>query len=544
MLALRFLLVVIVTLILARVSGAQVGSDTSWQAVDTADGSRATPRHEASAVTVDGKLYLLGGRGNRPVEVYDPQTRRWRVVANAPLELHHFQPVAVGQKIYALAAFTCCYPNEVSIADIHVFDTVSESWSTMGTMPSDRVRGAAAAAVHDGKIYVIGGNTQGHNGGAVNWFDRFDPVTGVWETLPDAPHARDHFTVSIANGKLVAAGGRTTELPNPFANPVRPTNVYDFSTGNWSSAANIPTARAGTVSTSAGEEVLVAGGEINGQSAAYKTTEAFNVNTGLWRTLQSMISGRHSGGAAMIGSTWHVVAGSNVAGGGGEFSGHETLELNVLIDQDNDGLSDLLETSVHNTDPLLPDTDNDGLIDGREVELGSNPTIADTDGDLLTDGDEVTVHNSDPLLKDTDADGLEDYAEVVTWMSDVRKPDTDDDNLNDSDEVERGTSPTSADTDNDGLQDGAEIIAGSNPLVMDTDNDGLIDSVDPDPLTPLIMEPEQPSVDPPVDPPVDLPVDNQPADMSGGGTLFWLIALLGVVRLSRMAPQAVKLSSN
>ena len=40
---------------------------------------------DRAGVAMDGKLYVLGGRGNRAVNVYDPQTSRWtRMSAAVP----------------------------------------------------------------------------------------------------------------------------------------------------------------------------------------------------------------------------------------------------------------------------------------------------------------------------------------------------------------------------------------------------------------------------------------------------------------------------
>jgi len=528
---------------------AQTGATTEWQAVSTSQGTSATARHEASAVSVNGKLYLLGGRGNRPLEVYDPATRLWRVIGNTPRELHHFQPVAVGDKIFVIGAFTCCYPDETSVANIHVFDTVTEQWSMPGNIPAARLRGAAAAVYRDGKIYILGGNTKGHNGGAVAWFDSYDPVTKAWETLPDAPSARDHFAAVVVDGRLVAAGGRTTRQPDPFTNTVAATDIYQFSTNSWSTGADIPTQRAGAVATAAGDEVLVAGGESNAQGASFSTTEAYNVKNDQWRLLQPMITGRHSGGAASIGPTWHVVAGNLVRGGGRETSLHETLDLDVAIDQDGDGLSDSDETSIYNTDPQRSDTDNDGATDREEVDAGSDPTLSDTDGDSLMDGDELNTYNTSPVLVDTDDDRLQDDDEVLVWMSDPRVPDTDDDGLGDADEVARGTSPVNADTDSDTLRDGAEVMAGTDPLKADTDDDGTDDGNDVEPLNPAVPDSADGTdgtgttgTTDAVEPPDT--TNTAGSGRKGGGAALWLMLLAGVAGLSHMARNAVKNSTN
>ncbi|MEZ4632502.1 MAG: hypothetical protein R2880_17620 [Deinococcales bacterium] len=87
------------------------------------------------------------------------------------------------------------------------------------------------------------------------------------------------------------------------------------------------------------------------------------------------------------------------------------------------------------------DQDNDGLSNGRELEVHTDPKDPDSDDDGLNDGDEVNTHHTDP----NDAD-------------------SDDDGLSDSDEVNvHGTDPNDADSDNDGVLDGDEVANGTDP---------------------------------------------------------------------------------
>ena len=55
------------------------------------------------------------------------------------------------------------------------------------------------------------------------------------------------------------------------------------------------------------------------------------------------------------------------------------------IDSDSDGLTDIEENLVYQTNPRLPDTDNDGFLDGNEVFHRYNP-IALAPGTLLETG--------------------------------------------------------------------------------------------------------------------------------------------------------------
>ena len=191
-------------------------------------------------------------------------------------------------------------------------------------------------------------------------------------------------------------------------------------------------------------------------------------------------------------------------------------------DTDGDGLTDVNETNIHNTNPSLADTDGDGLNDGDEIlNESTDPNNPDSDGDGLNDGTEVLVNSTNPNLSDTDGDGLTDGEEVLIYGSDPLVVDVDadsdlyywfadcddnDPNINpgrpeylngiDDDcdtEIDEGfdfldsdgdgladyseyhtysTDPNNADTDGDGLSDGNEILIHStDPLVIDADND-------------------------------------------------------------------------
>ena len=213
--------------------GLRANASIDWQGVSSADGSRAVARHEAGAVAMGGKLYLLGGRGQRPVSIFDPATKRWSQGAAPPFEMHHFQPVAYGNRIYVAGAMSCCYPREKNVENVWTYTPSTNRWEKGAAVPASRQRGSAAAVVHDGKIYLVGGNTRGHDGGAVGWFDEYDPKSGKWRTLSDTPAARDHMQAGLIGGKLVVSAGRRSTQPDVFENTVSRVDVYDFATGKW-----------------------------------------------------------------------------------------------------------------------------------------------------------------------------------------------------------------------------------------------------------------------------------------------------------------------
>lgn len=364
-------------LVFAGISLADLLVESSWQAVTTTDGSLLTARHEAAGVVHGDHIYLLGGRGNRPVERYSVTTGQWENLGLAPFEMHHMQPVVLGDSIYVIGALTCCYPREEIVNDIHVFGTQDGTWDIVGSLPVDRSRGSAAAVVHDGKIYLIGGNVAGHESGAVPWFDEYDPQTRAWRELPDAPNARDHFSAVMVGDQLIAAAGRQTTQPNPASNPVLATDIFDFSLGQWRSGSPIPTPRAGVVTVAYDGHVIVAGGEINTSADALSVIESYDVEADTWQVLPSMTTGRHGGGGGIVGTHFYMLSGVPTIGGPTELEleGSERLEL-----------PDIVVPDVTDPDVIDPDVIDPNVIDPNVIDPEASSSKGGGSGILMLFG--------------------------------------------------------------------------------------------------------------------------------------------------------------
>ncbi|MCR9199977.1 MAG: hypothetical protein NXI04_15180 [Planctomycetaceae bacterium] len=263
------------------------------------------------------------------MDEYNPATNRWTEKSFTPLELHHFQAVPVGEEIYLIGAMTGPYPRETPLEQVVIYHPERDTFRMGHTIPVDRRRGAAGAAFHEGQIYLAGGITNGHVGGFVPWLDRYDPQTGDWERLADAPHSRDHFQAVIFGDRLYAAAGRTTsqatrqvfELTEPIV------DVYDLNAGRWCSlVAPLPTPRAGNMAFSWQQQLIIGGGEA-AQKTAFHEVEAFSPGTNSWTAWPSLQTGRHGSGFAVIGDYVYTASGCGNRGGSPELTTLERLKL-------------------------------------------------------------------------------------------------------------------------------------------------------------------------------------------------------------------------
>ena len=132
----------------------------------------------------------------------------------------------------------------------------------------ERQRAAAGAALYNGRLYLVAGILHGHTSGTNAMFDEYDPATGQWKALPDAPHIRDHCAAAVVKDKLYVAGGRNTSYHEPnnfmsfFGKTVLEVDCYDFKTAQWSTlAARLPLGSGGGSMVNLDDKLYYMGGE-------------------------------------------------------------------------------------------------------------------------------------------------------------------------------------------------------------------------------------------------------------------------------------------
>ncbi|MDO5971786.1 kelch repeat-containing protein [Flavivirga aquimarina] len=309
----------------------QSSDGNKWQTLNCT--GEPVARHEAAFIEVDGKFYLVGGRRIQEVSIFNPKTNTWTSGAKPPIEMHHFQGVSYKGKIYVVGAHTGKYPHETPLTEAYAYDPVNDTWEKSFSMPKNRVRASTTTTVYKNKLYIAGGIIDGHWDGHVKWFDVYDFKTGAWETLPDAPRARDHATSVICNNKLYLLGGRVTsgKTKKVFQLTIPEVDVFDFKTGQWSTLDNpVPTQRAGCMAVCVKDKIVFTGGESSVQKMAHNEVESLDTKTGLWSVLPPLNEGRHGTHIIHYKKKLYIASGCGKRGGNPELTTIECISSNIV----------------------------------------------------------------------------------------------------------------------------------------------------------------------------------------------------------------------
>ena len=310
-LVLFILLVFVISIPPAQAENSQKGS---W----TTASSAPTERTEVVAAAIGSKIYVVGGF-NKPnlqnalkfaisndVEVYDTVADSWSTATPLPEGRHHAGIASLNGMVYVIGGFTKSLLSVwEAVATVYRYNPTTQEWRELVPMPT--ARGALGVAVHQDRIYAIGGYDGKRNSGIV---EVFDPQTNTWSSGAPMPTPRDHLAVVAAENRIYAIAGRP-ELD--YHRNMATVEEYDPQTQQWRTRANLPTPRSGIAAGVIGEWIYVVGGEA--KEGTFSTTEAYHPATDQWRTMTPMPTARHGLGASVVGGSLYVISGGPTPGG-------------------------------------------------------------------------------------------------------------------------------------------------------------------------------------------------------------------------------------
>lgn len=199
----------------------------AWTRISDAplDGGRA--RIGASAVTVNGEVYLIGGYsvlddGKEVTEKrlfrYDPEGNAYIQLAPVPVEVDDTLAAVYAER-YIVLVSGWHGPIHDNVNDVQVYDTRADSWSSATPMPGRALFGHSGGITGE-TILVMDGVARGADGYEISdsvhvgRIDPSDPTRIEWETR-QAHEGRPTYraacsTTGVNDGALYIYGGTDT----------------------------------------------------------------------------------------------------------------------------------------------------------------------------------------------------------------------------------------------------------------------------------------------------------------------------------------------
>lgn len=198
-------------------------------------------------VAIGDKLYVLGGidntgehKAHARVDVYDVKERQWSTAAPMPTPRVFAGAAALGARIHVVAGLSDEDVKLQRAGAVHeCYDPTTDSWKPLTPIPAPRSR-LAVAVVND-RLYVLGGletDAKEHRDSAR--VDVYDPAKDAWERGPDLPLARHAHAAAVIDGKIFVMGGYSLKEK---LEPLARCDVLDVAQQTWSQGPDMTQTR-------------------------------------------------------------------------------------------------------------------------------------------------------------------------------------------------------------------------------------------------------------------------------------------------------------
>jgi len=199
----------------------------------TAGPSLPEPRASGGLAIVGRKLHFIGGLTKDrdtcsakhwvlDLEELERGEATWQEAKPMSTGRCHFGVVTLDGKIYLIGGMYHHDSNQIDRPLVDIYDPAADSWSRGEDLPTGHTHAEASTFVHRGRIYFLGGMAQV---GERRWIDNKITVLtseGKWEHVGELPRPLSASAAGVVAGKLYLAGGSpngATPQPGMWVRP-------------------------------------------------------------------------------------------------------------------------------------------------------------------------------------------------------------------------------------------------------------------------------------------------------------------------------------
>ena len=176
-------------------------------------------------------------------EIYDPTSGTWKSTGALRPARHAMTATLLASgKVLLVGGATSASD---ALNSTEFYDPTAKTW-TLGTKMVQARSDYASIMLGTGKVLFMGG--ENINGVSINNAELYDPTTGKFTATGKMTATRvEHTAVLLANGKVLVSGGNNQTVNG--ATPLASAELYNPTTGTWSTTGSMSNARAGHSST-------------------------------------------------------------------------------------------------------------------------------------------------------------------------------------------------------------------------------------------------------------------------------------------------------
>ncbi|MBT3666306.1 MAG: hypothetical protein HN548_02415 [Opitutae bacterium] len=200
----------------------------SWETI----GSLSVERWGVASAVLNENFFAIGGKNSSSistssVEIYLTTSNGWVNGPSLPTPVRHSTAITVNEKIYLVGGIDDALGQNIN--QVLCFDPSTNQWSAKANMPT--ARHAKKLVWFENRIWAIGG----YNSTSSNKVESYDPTTNSWKAEASLTTARHYPVAWVANGRIYVGGGKKDS--SSYLNSIE---VYDPTIKQWSNAGSFP----------------------------------------------------------------------------------------------------------------------------------------------------------------------------------------------------------------------------------------------------------------------------------------------------------------
>jgi N-acetylneuraminic acid mutarotase len=191
-------------------------------------------------------------------------TGTWGSIASLPVAAACGGLVCIGSSLYFYGGIGAGAQTDLSNTWAYDLNNPSAGWTARAAMPNARNHIGYAAI--NGLAYAVGGtHLYNSTGGNVSEVDAFNPVTNTWTQVASLPMpvGAIHCDTLVVNGKIVVLGGQTNGgYDGTYLSTIE---EYDPVGNAWTNVGSLPEPNEGQSDAYINDELIVVDGTVDNQ---------------------------------------------------------------------------------------------------------------------------------------------------------------------------------------------------------------------------------------------------------------------------------------